>query len=87
MNFRVCKVNSHLQAFFQFIDLVGIQTLQEPSENLAKPNGIDRFEIVGRKEFFHNDIELDAHLSRILEWWRGKRKPEGVPLEHASRCS
>ncbi|KAF8808059.1 hypothetical protein BYT27DRAFT_7166540 [Phlegmacium glaucopus] len=64
----------------------GATSLPRSVQSLPEPNGIDRFEIVGRKEFLHDDLELDGYLSHIFKWWRGERKPEGVPLEHASRC-
>ena len=52
----------------------------------SKKEDIRRFNIVGRIEFLHDDKILDAHLTHILKWWRGERKPVGVPLELAWRC-
>ncbi|KDR85679.1 hypothetical protein GALMADRAFT_234689 [Galerina marginata CBS 339.88] len=49
--------------------------------------GIRRFKIIGTKNFSHNDEELDEYLTHVLKWWRGERKPEGVPLDRAHRCS
>ncbi|KAF5312739.1 hypothetical protein D9619_002639 [Psilocybe cf. subviscida] len=49
--------------------------------------GIRRYEIIGTHKFAHNDEELDRHLTHVLEWWHGQRKPEGVSPEHSYRCS
>ena len=85
VDFLVSKVVSRSLRLLSADQLVGI--IPSSSKNLPEPEGIDRFEIVGRKEFLHDDTQLDAYLSHILKWWRGKRNPEGVPLEYASRCS
>ena len=87
MDFLVSKVINYSR-LLPADQLLGIKpSLQRSSKHLPEPESVDRFEIVGRKGFLHDDIELDAYLSHILKWWRGKRKPEGVPLEHVSRCS
>lgn len=58
-------------------------------EEIAAPEekGIWRFKVIGTKNFLHDDEELDKYLDHVLEWWRGERRPEGVPLERAYRCS
>ncbi|KAF9486478.1 hypothetical protein BDN70DRAFT_988033 [Pholiota conissans] len=48
--------------------------------------GIRRYKIIGTKKFIHDDMELDTHLTQVLRWWRGERKPEGVSVEHSYRC-
>ncbi|KAH9486314.1 Exonuclease V [Psilocybe cubensis] len=53
----------------------------------AEEQGIRRFKIIGTKRFLHNDEELDKYLDHVLEWWRGERRPEGVPLDRTYRCS
>lgn len=84
----VSKGISHSQTIFPADQLVDIKpSLQRSSKALQEPEGTDLFEIVGRKEFLHDDIELDTYLTHIFKWWQGKRKPEGVPLEYSSRCS
>jgi len=49
--------------------------------------GIRRFRIIGTKKFCYDDSQLQSHLTHVLQWWRGERKPEGVPLDQAYRCS
>lgn len=49
--------------------------------------GIRRYEIIGTHKFQHDDRQLDKHLTHVLKWWHGQRKPEGVSLEHSYRCS
>jgi exonuclease V len=42
--------------------------------------------ILGRKEFVMDDTFLDRHLSSILAYWYGRRRPLGVPVEVSRRC-
>ncbi|KAH9854743.1 exonuclease V a 5' deoxyribonuclease-domain-containing protein [Lenzites betulinus] len=42
--------------------------------------------ILGSKEFIADNVALDDYLSRILSWWHGQRKPEGVSVEFTRRC-
>ncbi|KAF8167402.1 exonuclease V a 5' deoxyribonuclease-domain-containing protein [Crassisporium funariophilum] len=48
---------------------------------------VNRSEIIGTKIFLHDDHQLETHLTHVLQWWRGERKPEGVPLRFSSRCN
>ncbi|KIM47540.1 hypothetical protein M413DRAFT_202550 [Hebeloma cylindrosporum] len=48
--------------------------------------GIRRYPIIGTKKFLYHDAQLEYHLTRVLQWWRGERKPVGVSLHTASRC-
>lgn len=43
-------------------------------------------DIVGQKQFNHDDSMLDAHITRVLQWWHGDREPRGVDVEDSSRC-
>lgn len=42
--------------------------------------------IIGTKEFQMDEPLLDAYLTRVLQWWYGARKPEGVRIENSGRC-
>jgi hypothetical protein len=57
------------------------------AERVMEDTGIRRYEIIGTHKFAHDDAELDRHLTHVLKWWHGERKPEGVSLEHSYRCS
>lgn len=59
----------------------------EQIEQAPREEGIRRFKIIGTKKFLHDDEELDRYLDHVLAWWRGERKPQGVPLERVYRCS
>lgn len=54
----------------------------EPEEE----DGIRRFKIIGSKKFLYDPDTLEKHLAHVLQWWRGKRPPEGVPIDRAYRC-
>ena len=47
----------------------------------------DDRKIIGTKEFEADDTFLDQYLATALDWWHGRRKPQGVSLENAGRCS
>jgi len=43
-------------------------------------------ELIGSTSFAMDDTALDARLEKVLEWWCGIRRPEGVELEDTGRC-
>jgi len=43
-------------------------------------------ELIGSTSFVMDDAALDARLEKVLEWWHGIRRPEGVELEDTGRC-
>ena len=43
-------------------------------------------ELIGSTSFLMDDAALDSRLERVLEWWHGIRRPEGVELEDTGRC-
>ena len=43
-------------------------------------------EVIGQKEVIMNDSVLDAYVTRALDWWHGRRKATGVPVELSRRC-
>jgi len=43
-------------------------------------------ELIGSTSFVMDDAALDSRLERVLEWWHGIRRPEGVELEDTGRC-
>lgn len=51
-----------------------------------KEEGIRRFPLIGKETFIYNKKEMDMHVHRILEWWRGERPPKGVPIHLTTRC-
>ncbi|KAF8899111.1 exonuclease V [Infundibulicybe gibba] len=55
---------------------------RQPSDLAPK----DTARVIGTKEFTFNRDLLDHHISDILDWWHGRRKPRGVRLEHCGRC-
>ena len=42
--------------------------------------------IIGNNSFPNDPEALDGYLKRNLEWWRGSRKAEGVPIEETYKC-
>jgi exonuclease V len=42
--------------------------------------------IIGTKVFCMDDQELDQHLAKDLQWWKGEREPRGVDVEEAFKC-
>ena len=64
----------------------------DPDEQDMKSNGRaeDRkgrgSELIGSASFVMDDTVLDARLDKVLEWWHGVRRPEGVELEDTGRC-
>ncbi|KAL1748951.1 exonuclease V [Schizophyllum fasciatum] len=50
------------------------------------PSSPPPLEVVGTKVFNMDDALLDAHVESVLQWWRGERAPQGVPVELARRC-
>lgn len=43
-------------------------------------------DIVGKLVFDMEDTVLPSQLAKEMEWWRGFRRPEGVPIEEAFKC-
>ena len=46
----------------------------------------DTGEIVGNKTLAMDENELNDYVKHEMEWWRGKREPEGVNVEEAYKC-
>ena len=42
--------------------------------------------IIGNNSFPNDPEALDGYLRRNLEWWRGSRRAEGVPIEETYKC-
>jgi exonuclease V len=42
--------------------------------------------IIGTREFYYDEDFLNTQVSDILQWWYGKRKPNGVPIHLSRRC-
>ncbi|KAF9567828.1 hypothetical protein CPC08DRAFT_680578 [Agrocybe pediades] len=63
-------------------DIINLDEHCEPAEE----DGIRRFKIIGSKKFKYDEELLEKHLTRVFQWWRGERPPEGVPLDRAYRC-
>ncbi|PPQ99942.1 hypothetical protein CVT26_009297 [Gymnopilus dilepis] len=53
----------------------------------VEDDGIRSFKIIGSKCFPHDDQVLDDHLNHVMQWWRGEREPEGVPIDRTYRCN
>ncbi|KAF9015724.1 exonuclease V a 5' deoxyribonuclease-domain-containing protein [Cyathus striatus] len=53
---------------------------------LTSDDGVGHSRVIGMKEIVHDDAVLDTHISNVLRWWHGERKPEGVPLALSRRC-
>jgi len=47
----------------------------------------ERYQILGTKVFTYDPEFLSSRLADVLAWWRGERKPKGVPVELARRCT
>ncbi|KAF9074927.1 exonuclease V a 5' deoxyribonuclease-domain-containing protein [Rhodocollybia butyracea] len=53
------------------------------AQETESPKGSD---IIGTKEFEVDQRVLDEHLTDIMKWWNGDRKPRGVTLDQTERC-
>lgn len=42
--------------------------------------------IIGNNSFPNDPEALDGYLKRNLDWWRGNRQAEGVPIEETYKC-
>lgn len=47
----------------------------------------EKYQILGMKVFTYDSEFLSSRLADVLAWWRGERKPKGVPVELARRCT
>jgi exonuclease V len=56
------------------------------AETQGRSFGMRTHQILGTKVFNYDSEFLSSHLADILAWWRGERKPKGVPVELARRC-
>lgn len=52
------------------------------AEYRSRENG----QILGSKAFAMDENELKNYITHEMEWWRGKREPEGVVVEEAFKC-
>ncbi|CAG8650436.1 hypothetical protein RhiirA5_411755 [Rhizophagus irregularis] len=41
---------------------------------------------LGSKYFDYDENQLDNYLEKTVKYWKGDRKPEGVPIEDAWKC-
>jgi exonuclease V len=60
------------------IDELGSLGLPTPTLESAR--------IIGRKSFVFDEEAMNAYVEDVLQWWRGKRPPRGVDVEHSHRC-
>ncbi len=44
------------------------------------------YQTLGIKTFEYDPGLLSGHVADVLSWWRGERKPRGVPVELTRRC-
>jgi exonuclease V len=42
--------------------------------------------VIGTKVFKADDELLDHHLNRVLDFWHGRRPPQGVDIKNTNRC-
>jgi hypothetical protein len=56
------------------------------SDNRMEEEEGQRSELIGSTSFVMDDAALDARLEKVLDWWHGIRRPEGVELEDTGRC-
>ncbi|KXN88879.1 putative exonuclease V, mitochondrial, partial [Leucoagaricus sp. SymC.cos] len=59
------------------------QAVEGPDHDVVKKQR----QILGTNVFDYNPELISSHLADILAWWRGERKPKGVPVELARRCA
>lgn len=58
-----------------------------PDNRAEGPEAKDRgSDLIGSTSFVMDDAVLDSRLKKVLEWWHGVRRPEGVELEDTGRC-
>jgi exonuclease V len=43
-------------------------------------------EDLGSKYFDYDETQLENYLNKTVKYWKGDRKPEGVPIEDAWKC-
>ncbi|KAJ3569735.1 hypothetical protein NP233_g4858 [Leucocoprinus birnbaumii] len=62
---------------------------ENPREDTAEQDGVKEVQpqILGTKVFNYDAGLLFSYLTDVLAWWRGQRKPKGVPVELARRCT
>jgi len=42
--------------------------------------------VVGSTTFSADAESLDAYITKYMQWWHGRREPEGVPIEESYKC-
>lgn len=42
--------------------------------------------VVGSTAFSADAESLDAYVTKYMQWWHGRREPEGVPIEESYKC-
>jgi exonuclease V len=52
----------------------------------AEYRSSDVGEILGSKTFAMNQDDLDAYITKEMQWWRGERTAQGVIMEEAFKC-
>ncbi|TFK26634.1 hypothetical protein FA15DRAFT_262361 [Coprinopsis marcescibilis] len=55
-------------------------------DNEEADTSIYSFKTIGTKAFFFDGPMLQGHIDYILEFWQGKRKPQGVSESLVRRC-
>ena len=54
---------------------------------VTRQDTAEKYQILGTKVFTYDSEFLSSRLADVLAWWRGERKPKGVPVELARRCT
>lgn len=77
-------------------DFVGVNSIEEVSGKVPKesvPTEVEELptagfgsQVIGQKEVIMDDSILDAYITRALDWWHGRRKATGVPVDLSRRC-
>ncbi|KIL71568.1 hypothetical protein M378DRAFT_65079 [Amanita muscaria Koide BX008] len=82
-----------IEASLRDLDVKHDVDVAEPSPNSASNVPVEQgdsstepLKIIGTKQFLYDEVLLENHLTDVLEWWYGKRKPRGVPVHLSRRC-
>jgi exonuclease V len=58
----------------------------DAAEDDNTPDDADAGALLGTNVMFVEPHALEAYLERDMQWWKGERRPDGVPIEEAYKC-
>lgn len=70
-----------------FVDIFTENDNEISTPTVTRQDTAEKYQILGTKVFTYDSEFLSSRLADVLAWWRGERKPKGVPVELARRCT